>query len=213
MYAPKQFQESREDVLLGAIGAIQLAVLMTPAEGEIHVTHLPMIASRAPDGALLLQGHVARGNGHRLAATGQPTVAVFQGPHAYISPSWYPSKNEHGKVVPTWNYIAVHAHGTLDAVTDRDWLLRHVAALTDRNEAGRAVPWSVGDAPEDYIDGMLNGIIGLSLTVSRLEGAWKMAQHRSPADRRGLIEGLAHSDDTAAHAVASVMEALEKPRG
>jgi transcriptional regulator len=159
-----------------------------------------------------LQGHVARGNAHGLAAAGRPSVAVFQGPHAYISPSWYPSKKEHGKVVPTWNYIAVHAHGALEAIDDREWLLQHVAALTDRNESGRETPWSVGDAPEDYIDGMLKGIIGLSLTVSRLEGAWKMQQHRTPADRQGLIDGLAASDDAAARSVASIMEALEKSR-
>jgi transcriptional regulator len=213
MYAPGPFQEPRTDVLLEAIGASQLATLVTPAEGELHITHVPMIAVADASGELRLEAHLARRNPHyRVLATRPPSVAIFHGPQAYVSPGWYASKAEHGKVVPTWNYIVVHAHGVLEAIDDAVWLEDQTRRLTDRNEGGRAQPWSVDDAPRDYFESMLRGIVGIKLTVSKLEGVWKLQQHRSDADRAGLIAGYASEADPAARKVGEVMSALEQTR-
>jgi transcriptional regulator len=213
MYAPGPFQETRTDVLLEAIRASQLATLVTPAEGELHITHVPMIAVADAPGELRLEAHLARGNPHhRALATQTRSVAIFHGPQAYVSPGWYASKAEHGKVVPTWNYIVVHAHGVLEAIDDAVWLEDQTRRLTDRNEGGRARPWSVDDAPRDYFDSMLRGIVGVRLTVSKLEGVWKLQQHRSDADRAGLIAGYASEADPAARKVGEIMSALEQTR-
>lgn len=183
MYRPEKFVEDRRDVLIGAIRSIQLAAIVTPTAAGIEVTHAPMVA-RAGDGSgpgaaeLELESHFARANPHwKAVVEGAPSVAIFQGPHAYVSPTWYPSKREHGKVVPTWTYIVVHAHGRFEAVEDGDWLRRHLDDLTAANEAARAEPWQVADAPERYIETLSRGIVGLRLRVDRLEGAWKINQH------------------------------------
>lgn len=213
MYIPSQFREERPEVLAAAMREIKLATLVTHADSEYHASHLPLILRTAEDGSLTLNGHVARANPHWLAvqAGRAPSLAIFQGSHAYISPSWYASKREHGKVVPTWNYIAVHATGTLEAVEDRDWILALVNDLTKTNEAGRIQPWAVADAPADYIEKMAAAIVGLRLRVDRLEGAWKMIQHRSTTDRLGVIEGLRQQSGAEA-SVAAVMTELEKGR-
>ncbi len=202
MYAPQQFREERADVLTASIRDIGLAALATFAEGELHVSHVPMVLKEGP----VLETHVARPNGHwRL---GGPTVAIFQGPQAYVSPSFYASKREHGRVVPTWNYVAVHAHGTLEAVDDAAWLRAHLDDLVREREGGRAQPWEVNDAPAEFIAKLAGAIVGLRLTVTRLEGAWKMIQHRSEGDRLGTIAGLAAEGSD----VADVMRALEAAR-
>jgi transcriptional regulator len=212
MYIPNQFREERPEVLAAAMQEIRLAVLVTHTDGEYQATHLPMLLKRAGDGTLTLEGHVARANPHwRAAASGARSLAIFQGPHAYISPSWYASKREHGKVVPTWNYIAVHATGILEAVEDRDWLLALVSDLTNANEAGHEHPWSIADAPAEYIERQIAAIVGLRLKVDRLEGAWKMNQHRPEADRLGTIEGLRQMEG-AAPSVVAIMTALERER-
>jgi transcriptional regulator len=139
------------------------------------------------------------------------SLAVFQGPQTYISPSWYETK-QHGKVVPTWNYVVVHAHGPLEIVEDRDWLLAHLEDLVTANESRREQPWAISDAPTDFIDGMTRAIVGLRLTVDRLEGKWKMIQNRSEADRSGTLFGLSASADARDQAVAAIMRALERAR-
>jgi transcriptional regulator len=211
VYVPKQYREDRAEVLAGAVRAIQLATLVTPGPDGLQVSHVPMLLQEGADGAWTLESHVARGNPHwKLAASGAASVAVFQGPHAYISPSWYASKREHGKVVPTWNYIAVHVHGALEAVQDEAWLRAQIAALTRANEAAREHPWAVSDAPADYMQGMVRAIVGLRLRVARVEGAWKMAQHRGEGDRLGVIAGLDAVPE--GRAVAQVMRAQEAER-
>ena len=207
MYVPRQFREARRDVLARAVREIRLATLVTPGPDGLQVTHLP--AHLAEDGEeWTLAMHVARGNPHgRLCG---PTVAVFQGPQAYISPSYYPSKQEHGRVVPTWNYIAVHLHGTLEPVEDVDWLRGQLAALTDDGERSRTAPWAMADAPADYIAGMVRGVVGLRMRVERVDAAWKMQQHRNDADRAGMIAGL--SADPAGAEAAAVMRELERER-
>lgn len=211
MYVPRQFQEQRPDILAGAIRSIQFATLVTPGADGLQVSHVPMVLKQAEDGAWTLESHVARPNSHwALAGTEAASVAVFQGPQAYVSPSWYATKREHGKVVPTWNYIAVHAHGRLEAVEDQAWLLAHLDDLTDANEAGRAHPWEVSDAPADFVHGLTRAIVGLRMPVSRTEGAWKMIQHRGEGDRLGTIDGL--EAEPQGRAVAEIMRALEAAR-
>lgn len=202
MYAPPAFQEDRTDVLRAAIGDITFGALVTQTDDGPVVTHVPMMLT-GPDDAMVLETHVARGNPH-WRHTG-PTVAIFQGPHAYIRPGFYPSKAETGKVVPTWTYIAVHAHGTLTAVQDGDWLHAHVTAMTNKMERGRPAPWAVDDAPADYIASLQRGIVGLRMPVTRLTGAWKVNQHKSEADRAGTAQGLADSGEMG-RALAQVLK-------
>lgn len=163
---------------------------MTPTPTGIEATHAPMIPREDSDGQLVLASHVARANPHWGAANGCASLAIFQGPHAYMSPAWYPTKRETGKVVPTWLYIAIHAHGRLTAIDDKTWLRRQVEELTDRHEASRTEPWGLSDAPESYIDSMMHGIVGLEFRVERLEGVWKLNQHKSDSDRDGTRQGL-----------------------
>lgn len=201
MYRPQAFVEDRRDVLVEAMRGIGFAAIVTPHEGGIEVTHVPVLVrvpeagsggSGTGEGGLMLDMHFARGNPHWKAVTeARPSVAIFQGPHAYVHPGWYPSKQEHGKVVPTWTYIAVHAHGSLRVMEDEAWLRAHLDALTQANEAAQAEPWAVSDAPETFIGALSRGIVGLRLEVERLEGAWKLNQHKAEGDREGTRKGLA----------------------
>ncbi|HTR17654.1 MAG TPA: FMN-binding negative transcriptional regulator [Acetobacteraceae bacterium] len=211
MYVPRQFREERPDVLARAARDIQFAALVTPGPEGLHVTHVPMVLKEGEDGAWTLESHVARSNPHwRITGADATSVAIFQGPQSYISPSWYATKREHGKVVPTWNYIAVHVHGVLETVEDQAWLLAHLDDLTRANEAAREHPWAVSDAPEDFVQGLTRAIVGLRLRVERCEGAWKMIQHRSEGDRLGTIAGLETAPG--GRAVAEVMRELEAAR-
>jgi transcriptional regulator len=210
MYVPRQFREERPEILAGAVRQIGLAALVTGGSEDLHVSHVPMVLKTSGDEGWILESHVARPNRHWTLVDGGPTVAIFQGPHSYVSPSWYETKREHGKVVPTWNYIAVHAHGTLEAVEDGRWLLAHLDDLTREQEAERAHPWAVSDAPAEFVRGLVRGIVGLRLWVSRVEGAWKMIQHRSEGDRLGAIAGL--DAEPGGQAVAEIMRVLEASR-
>ncbi|WP_294248503.1 FMN-binding negative transcriptional regulator [uncultured Sphingomonas sp.] len=211
-YPPRAFAETREDVLLDAVAAIGLASLVVVRDGVPEAVSLPMIATRDGD-ALMLEGHVALANPvWRLAESGTVVLAIFQGPHAYVHPGWYPTKREHGKVVPTWNYVVVQAHGVLSVTRDPEWLAVHLARLTETREAGRAEPWSMNDAPADFIQGLQRGIVGLTLRVARLEGVWKIAQHHPEPNRRGVIAGLAASDAAGDRAMAAVMQQAERDR-
>lgn len=203
MYARETSIENRPEVLIAAMREIRLcAMASTTAEG-LHVTHLPVLVD---DTGIVLTGHVARNNPHwRAVGSGAASVAIFQGPHSYTTPSWYETKRETGKVVPTWSYIAVHAHGRLETIQDQVWLRDHVSALTRFHEATQDQPWAVSDAPDDYVDVMLRGIIGLRLKVDRLVGSWKLNQHRSEADQIGMLDGLEHAGSEQQSALAAVM--------
>jgi transcriptional regulator len=210
MYVPQQFREERRDVLVAAMRDIQLAAIVTQdAEGPC-ATHAPVVVREEGD-ELLLEFHVARQNPHWHLA-GQKSLAMFQGPQAYIHPGWYQSKAEHGRVVPTWTYVMVHAHGTLAAMESEAELLAHLNQLTSRNEAGREEPWAVSDAPQKYIQGMTRAIVGLRMKVERLEGSWKLNQHKSDGDRTGVQAGLATETDTDAQAISALMRGLESGR-
>ena len=181
MYVPDHFREDRPEVLHDAVRRIGFATLVTQG---LEANHLPMLLG---DG--VLRGHVARANPVWKAGACE-ALAIFLGPHAYVSPSWYPSKAETGKAVPTWNYIAVHARGRMRWMDDAEWLRAHVGQLSATHEAGRDVPWMISDAPAGYIDSMLRGIVGFELSIQMLEGKWKLSQNRDEADRAGTREGL-----------------------
>ncbi|HWY62683.1 MAG TPA: FMN-binding negative transcriptional regulator [Rhizomicrobium sp.] len=191
MYIPPHFREEREDVLHDAIRRIGLATLVTQNSGGVEANHLPLLLE---DG--VLRGHFARANPvWKSLKPGAEVLAIFLGPHAYVSPSWYPSKAQTGKAVPTWNYITVHVRGRLTLRDDPIWLRRHVGALSAAHEAARTAPWSVADAPADYIDGLLGAIVGFEISITRLEGKWKLSQNRSAADIEGVRAALARNGD------------------
>jgi transcriptional regulator len=185
------------------------------ANGELVVNHLPFLidASRGEFGTLV--GHVARANPvWRAIADATPSIVVFQGTQKYITPSWYPSKQETGKVVPTWNYAVVHAKGSPRVIQDKDWLRAHVTELSDHHEHDRAVPWKVTDAPSDYIDALLNAIVGIEIPLASLEGKWKLSQNRSAADILGTIAGLsAQGDDESVELAQLASEAAREKLG
>ncbi len=172
---------------------IQLAAFVTPRSGGIEVTHAPTVV-RQDGSAIVLEWHVARANPHQKAAEeATNSVAIFQGPHAYVSPSIYPSERQDGKVVPTWVYIAVHAHGVIETIQDPVELLDHLEQLTRQIEQDQAAPWHIDDAPDRYIESMKRGIVGLRFRIPLLEGAWKLNQHKGMPDRTGTAEGLRES--------------------
>jgi transcriptional regulator len=196
MYLPSHFEEKRPEILDEMVRAHPLGLLVTQdAAGELAANTIPFLLDADPAGGPgILRAHVARANPLWREARGDvDSLVVFQGPQAYISPSFYPSKAEHGKVVPTWNYVMVQARGKLRAIDDPEWLRTLVTRLTERHESPRAQPWAVADAPADYITTMLRAIVGIEIVLTALTGKWKVSQNRSAADREGVARGLAHA--------------------
>lgn len=196
MYTPRAFTEEDPLELQRLIRDTRLALVVTHGPEGLQASHLPLLlkADEGPHGTLY--GHLARANRQwQTLATGGEVLVIFTGGDAYVSPSFYPAKAEHGKVVPTWNYLAVHAYGQAEVFDEPPRLLDLVSSLTDRHEANRISPWQVTDAPADYIDGMLRAIVGFALPITRLEGKRKLSQNRSPADVQGVRQGLAASTD------------------
>ena len=191
MYVPSHFAETRVEVLHEAIRAAGLVTLVTTGSSGLDASHIPVLLEPEPGPLGRLLGHLARPNGQWSAtAEGSPALAIVLGPDGYVTPSWYPSKRETGRVVPTWNYLAVHVHGPVRFFQERERLLDVVTRLTERQERGRGQPWKVSDAPPDYLDGMLKGIVGVELTVTHLEGKWKASQNRTTPDRLGAAKGM-----------------------
>jgi len=191
MYLPEHFAEHRVERLHEVLRGAGLATLVTMGTGGLDASHVPLLLEPEPGPLGRLVGHVARANPQwRDTPDGSPALAIVLGPDAYVTPAWYPSKREGGRVVPTWNYLAIHAHGTVRFFEEPERLLELVTRLTDRNEQQRPHPWKVSDAPPDYVAGLLKAIVGVELTITRLEGKWKASQNRSEADRRGVEEGL-----------------------
>jgi transcriptional regulator len=206
MYNPSSFAIKDLEELHRQILATRLAMVVTHSEQGLQASHLPLLFNpdQGPNGTLY--GHFARANPQwKALQDGAEALVIFAGADAYVSPGFYPAKAEHGKVVPTWNYVAVHAYGTAEVFSDTDRLLDLVSALTDRHEASRAQPWKVADAPADYIDGMLKAIVGFALPIQRLEGKRKLSQNRSPEDITGVREGLTASPDVHDQALAHLM--------
>ena len=209
MYLPKHFEESRIEVLADFIRQHPFATLTSQGDSGLIATHLPLLWDPSPAPLGTLTGHIAKPDPHGQAVAGE-SLAIFLGAQAYVSPSWYPSKREHGKVVPTWNYIAVHAYGALRVIEDAEWLRAFVTRLTTLQEQGLPEPWQVTDAPERFVASMLNGIVGLEMPIRRIEGKWKLSQNRPEADQAGTIEGLKRRGDAGSAAVAEAM--LADPR-
>lgn len=202
MYLPKHFEQNDPAALQALMHEHPLAALVTTGADGLTADHVPLEYDAASN---TLHGHVARANPLWRHADGQPVLAIFRGLQAYITPSWYPSKATIHKVVPTWNYAVVHAHGTLRAVDDAPWLHALVTRLTGRHEAGRAAPWAVSDAPDEYVQQMLRAIVGIEIPAVRLVGKWKITQNRGEADRLGVADGLAAEAGAEARAMAPLV--------
>ncbi|MBI4340188.1 MAG: FMN-binding negative transcriptional regulator [Chloroflexi bacterium] len=206
MYLPKHFEETRVEVLHGLIRAYPFGTLATLTARGLDANHIPFEVDPDPSPFGTLRGHVARANPvWRETSPGAEALVIFQGPDTFISPSWYRTKRETGKVVPTWNYAVVHAHGTPRFIDDRTWLRGFVEKLTDRHEARRREPWKVTDAPADYIDKQIGAIIGLEIPITRLIGKWKVSQNRPPHDRAGVVEGLMRDAQRSAEVMAELV--------
>jgi transcriptional regulator len=207
MYVPSHFAETRNEVMHELIRTNGLGTLVTLDDSGLNANHIPfeIVAGEGEHG--VLRAHVARAN--PVWKNFSPTVdamVVFQGPQAYISPSWYETKKTDGRVVPTYNYISVHAYGELRAIEDATWLREFVSRLTDRYEAPRPAPWGVADAPAEYIDKMLNAIVGIEIPIKRLVGKWKMSQNRQAVDRDSVIAGLMELSSDNARAMAQAVK-------
>jgi len=192
MYVPSHFEESRAEVLHALIRSQPLGLLVTQSDAGLQANTVPFLLDLDPAGGPgILRAHVARANPlWRETRADAEALVVFQGTQAYVSPGWYPSKAEHGKVVPTWNYVMVQARGTLRAIDDASWVRAFVTRLTTHHEAAQAKPWAVTDAPADFIEATMRAIVGIEITLSALTGKWKVSQNRSAADRAGVANGL-----------------------
>ena len=210
MYTPPAFRDDDRASIHAMIAAAGLATLVTMTPEGLVGTPLPLLL--APDEGPLgtLHGHVAKANPQWRVAVAGEALAIFAGPDAYVSPGWYATKAEHGRVVPTWNYAAVHAYGPVEFYDDPVRLRAVVARLTERHEAGRAAPWSVDDAPEPFVQAQLKGIVGLRLPIARLEGKRKFSQNRSAADRAGVVAGLGATGDPGDAAAAEAVPLAER---
>jgi transcriptional regulator len=207
MYLPKHHEESDLAVLHALIKAHPLGAWVIQSEGELLVNHIPLLidATRGKYGTLV--GHVARANAAwKTLSTTSNSIVVFQGAESYISPSWYPGKHEHGKVVPTWNYAVVHAHGIPRATEDPNWLLTHLTQMTNERESKQALPWKVSDAPQDFIDQLMQAIVGIEIPIDKLVGKWKVHQHRSDAEKLGVVAGLQGRGDSQSEAMAALVQ-------
>ncbi|TPK71902.1 FMN-binding negative transcriptional regulator [Mesorhizobium sp. B2-4-18] len=194
MYTPPAFRDDDKDSLIATIRAARLANLVTATADGPLATPLPLFLDETEGEHGVIHGHLAKANPQwRVPAIGDG-LAIFTGPDAYVTPTWYATKQETGKVVPTWNYAAVHAYGPVEFFEDADRLLEVVTRLTNLHEGARAAPWAVSDAPPDFIQSQLRGIVGLRMPVVRLEGKRKMSQNRNTADRAGVASGLAASE-------------------
>jgi transcriptional regulator len=207
LYVPPAHREQDLATLHAHIAATGLATLVTVGEDGPLVSHLPLLLDPTAGRYGELTGHLARANPQwRTSDLRKPALAIFMGPDAYVSPSWYPAKQEHGRVVPTWNYSTVHARGTLEVFDDPQRLAALVTRLTDLHEGRFAAPWKVTDAPADYLQKQLHAIVGFVLKIESLDGKLKLSQNRSMADRRGVVAGLRASERAADRSTADDVE-------
>ncbi len=213
MYLPAHFEESRVEVLHQLIRDYGLGTLVTLSAGGLEANHIPFEIDPEPAPYGTLRAHVARNNPvWREFSKDVDALAVFQGAQAYISPNWYQTKQDNGQVVPTYNYMVVHASGAMTIIEDPAWLRALVGRLTDRYEASQAAPWKVSDAPADYIEKMLSAIVGIEMPIKKLVGKWKVSQNRPTVDRAGVITGLQKQGGENASAMAIAVQALQSPK-
>jgi transcriptional regulator len=205
MYTPPAFRDDDRDSILATIRGARLANFITATEAGVLATPLPLFLDETEGEHGVLYGHLAKANPQcRTAALGDG-LAIFMGPDAYITPSWYKTKQETGKVVPTWNYVAVHAYGPVEFFDDASRLLEAVTRLTNIHEGERQAPWAVSDAPAEFIQAQLRGIVGIRMPITRLEGKRKMSQNRPVGDRANVAAGLANSSRPSERAAASLV--------
>lgn len=204
MYLPKHFEEQSTEALHALMTEHPLGTFIAQAEDKLLVNHVPFLldAGRGQYGTLV--AHVARANPvWKALANRAESIVVFQGPQAYVSPSWYPSKKESGKAVPTWNYAVVHAHGVPNAIEDKKWLLEHVGTASERYEAAQERPWRLTDAPSEYIEAMLGAIVGIEIPISKLVGKFKVSQNRPKEDKIGVVTALQYGGSEYEEAMAN----------
>lgn len=206
MYVPKHFAETRIEVLHGLIRDYPFAAVVANTADGLVANHLPF---ELVGGAL--HGHVARGN-ELARLDGAEVLAIFQGPDGYISPNWYPTKQETHREVPTWNYAVAHVHGRLKVVADAAWLRALLERLTDRHEAAEPQPWHVADAPVDHVEKMLPAIVGIEIAIERIEGKFKLSQNHPERNRLGVIAGLRRRDGDGDAELAALMALQEGPK-
>jgi transcriptional regulator len=207
MYIPRHFEETRLPVIHGLIDAHPFGTLVTTGPSGLIASHIPMVLEREGKELGVLRGHVSRANVQwKEFSADVDALAIFSGPHHYITPTWYEEKAVTGKVVPTWNYAVVHVYGRVSIHEGADWLRAHLERLTNIHEAGAATPWKVADAPEEYVSAMMKGIVGFELAITRLEGKWKASQNRSERDRLAVAEGLSRLGTEDSRAMKAMVE-------
>ncbi len=213
MYLPVHFEETRIDVLHAAVRAHALGLLVRTGPEGLTADTVPFLLAPEPAPAGRLLAHVARANPlWRELSDGDEVLVVFQGPQHYVSPGWYPTKAETHKVVPTWNYVMVQAHGRVIIHDDPVWIGAQIRALTETQERSRAEPWSVDEAPEDFLAMQIRAIVGIEIEIVRLVGKWKVSQNRTAADRAGVVAGLTADGSAAAQAMAEWVAAVPDKR-
>jgi len=206
MYIPPFNEEKVLSVLHSLIKSHPFGTWATLAHGEIVVDHIPFVLHETRGEFGTLVGHVAKANPiwHSFA-TDVESAIVFRGDQAYVTPSWYPTKHKHGKAVPTWNYVAVHAYGTPKVIEDPAWMLAHLNEITDIHESQQSLPWKVSDAPDEFIEKLMNMIVGIEIPISKLSGKWKLGQNRPRVDQLGLVAGLMSCEDDQSHGLARLL--------
>jgi transcriptional regulator len=207
MYLPPHFAEQRRDVLEAFIRKYPLATVITSAPVGFGVSHIPLVLHPSEGPLGCLRGHFARANPQYTVAP-SPARAVFHGPHAYVTPEWYPTKAETGRVVPTWIYVTVHVAGSLTVIDDRDFLYRHLQDLTNAHEGARRQPWTIEEAPPDYMEATLKRIVGFEIAISRFEGKWKLDQNQPARNRAGLVNGLRQAEE---HVLSAMVRQARPP--
>ncbi len=206
MYQPPHFREDRIEVQHDLIRAHPLGLLITAGPSGLLANAIPFVIDPDTSERGTLRAHLSRGNPHWRELTAvEQCLIVFQGPHEYITPSWYPTKHEHGKAVPTWNYVTVHAWGRPAVIEDAGWLRRHLEDLTLLKEGTRPKPWLVSDAPAPYLAAQMKGIVGVEIPIDRIEGKWKVSQNKLEVDRAGVVAGLRNEGGESAKIMADLV--------
>jgi transcriptional regulator len=214
MYIPAYFEESRIEVLHDLILTHPFSTLVTMSSIGINANHIPLHLIQEAGQYGSLQGHVARANPVWSDLVNDvEALVIFQGPNSYITPSWYPTKQEHGKVVPTWNYVTVHAYGTLRVIDDPAWVKKQLESLTTQQEASFDKPWTISDAPVEFTDKMIGAIVGIEILITKLIGKWKVSQNQPALNQIGVMQGLESLGKSEATELATIVEkALQNSR-
>jgi transcriptional regulator len=203
MYVPKFNEVKDVPVLQNFMESNPLGAWTTIAKGDIVANHIPFLLHREEGEMGTLVGHVARQNNiWQEYSDAKNSLVIFQGAQSYMNPNWYPSKHEDGKGVPTWCYMVAHVEGIPRTIEDPEWLLQHVNELTNKHEGKQSLPWKVSDAPDDFIDMLIKGIVGIEIPITKITGKWKLDQNRTESDRQGVIEGLSSTESPQSHQIA-----------